>query len=215
MERVNLFDALKYANALSRQEQRQACYEFEGCTGRAGANLHCQSVLFLGTNCSGYRLPTDPEWEFFARAGTSTEVYGGDMAIINNRNSPQLNNIGWYSGNSLVTYQGSIDCSGWFGKRPGSKWCGTQPVGLKAPNAFGLHDTIGNVWEWVWSAPGSRDSEHTQAGKTKGRKSISRGCGWFNEARDCRAANRFLLNGANRYFNLGFRLVRTLTPTVE
>jgi formylglycine-generating enzyme required for sulfatase activity len=215
VERVNLFDALAYANTLSRREKREACYDFEKCTGTAGVDLHCRSVTFMGTACNGYRLPTDPEWEFVARAGTSTEVYAGDIVLINNRSSPQLNDIGWYSGNSTVSYRGSIDCSGWFGGQQGSKWCGTQPVGLKRPNPFGLHDTIGNVWEWVWSEPFGRFSEYKKPSTTRGQHSVSRGCGWFNEARDCRAANRFLLNGANRYFNLGFRLVRTLATRAQ
>ena len=74
-----------------------------------------------------YRLPTEAEWEYAARAGTTTDTYAGNVTEPNG-NDPVVNRIAWYRENS--------------GGQP-------QPVGQKAPNGFGLYDMLGNVWEWV------------------------------------------------------------------
>ena len=74
-----------------------------------------------------YRLPTEAEWEYAARAGTTSDTYAGDITKPRG-NDPVLNRIGWYDGST-------------------GNW--THPVGRKAPNGFGLHDMLGNVWEWV------------------------------------------------------------------
>ena len=73
-----------------------------------------------------YRLPTEAEWEYAARAGTTTDTYAGDITQPRG-NDPVVNGIAWYSLNS--------------GDR-------THPVGQKAPNGWGLYDMLGNVWEW-------------------------------------------------------------------
>jgi len=76
----------------------------------------------------GYRLPTEAEWEYACRAGTSSAFYDGEIARKRfSRKDPCLNAIGWYSANS------------------GGK---THPVADKKPNAWGLYDMHGNVWEW-------------------------------------------------------------------
>ncbi len=114
-----------------------------------------------------YRLPTEAEWEYAARAGTTGARYG------------EIDEIAWYNENS-------------DGK--------THPVGEKAPNAWGLYDMLGNVWEWAQDLY-ERFSMFFR---------MNRGGSWDNFASFCRAANRGNDNPDNRGNNLGFRLVRAL-----
>ena len=125
-----------------------------------------------------YRLPTEAEWEYAARAGTSGDHYGGD-----------LNAIAWYDDNS--------------GFR-------TQPVGQKAPNAWGLHDMLGNVSEWVqdWYGYYPGGSVTDPQGPGPGSRRVSRGGSWFSFAGLCRAPFREGFPPGVRIFDLGFRLLR-------
>ena len=123
------------------------------------AQTFCQKLSQLtGKN---YRLPTESEWEYACRAGTTTDYYFGDDAN-------QLGDYAWYEGNSQDK---------------------THPVGLKLPNAWGLYDMIGNVWEWC-------------------RSGCLRGGSLGNLPTFCRSAIRNYLNRRdNRFGNYGFRVV--------
>jgi len=98
-----------------------------------------------------YRLPTKAEWEYAARAGSSTTIQD-NMQILDDKNAPALDPVAWYGGNSCVDYNGGVDCSGWRGKRNSCPKCGTHPVAKKYPNYFGLYDMLGNVWEMFQSS---------------------------------------------------------------
>jgi|SRR5665647_45720 len=134
-------------------------------------------------NTSQYRLPSEAEWEYACRAGTTTEYYFGD-------NESELGNYAWYSENS------------------GSE---THPVGLKKPNG-GFYDMHGNVWEWCqdkWHANYNgtpSDGSPWEAGSSSSR--VIRGGGWNSNPEDCRSALRDRFVPADRGSNLGFRLLR-------
>ena len=136
-----------------------------------------------------YRLPTEAEWEYAARAGTTTDTYVGDITQPEG-NDPVLNAIAWYRENS------------------GSE---LHPVGRKAPNGWGLYDMLGNVWEWVadwYVQPYPGGSVTDPAGPRSGTHRIVRGGSWFSYARICRSARRSGDLPGNRVNTLGFRLAR-------
>lgn len=96
-----------------------------------------------------YRLPTDAEWEYAARAGTTTATDAGELEIKGNAHAPVLDSILWYRGNSSEGYTGKgVNTSDWQEKQYPGGTAGPRAVATKRPNAWGLHDMLGNVWEW-------------------------------------------------------------------
>jgi formylglycine-generating enzyme required for sulfatase activity len=138
----------------------------------------------------GCRLPTEAEWEYACRAGTSTPFNTGDCL-----STAQAN----YNGNN--PYSNCV--KGSFLER-------TQPVGSYAPNAWGLYDMHGNVWEWCsdWYGSYSSFPQTNPTGPASGSYRVLRGGSWIYSGRYCRSANRnYFLAPSNRHFNSGFRLV--------
>ena len=127
-----------------------------------------------------YRLPTEAEWEYACRAGTTTRFYSGNHYSY-------LNRVGWYNGNS--------------GKK-------THPVGEKQPNAWGLYDMHGNVWEWCQDWSGSYPSGSAW-GLSTGSERVCRGGSWNHAVDDNRSANRGYYDPSYLANTLGFRLARS------
>jgi len=166
-ERVSWTDAANFCNELSKYMGLNPCYS---------QDYRCN----FGAN--GFRLPTEAEWEYAARAGVKAEYYFGDS-------QGGLGLAGWYSGNS--------------GSRP-------QIVASRNPNAAGLYDMHGNVTEWCNDYFGyySCSAQQDPSGPERGYYRIARGGSWASSARDCRSASRYAYQPDAKISVLGFRIVR-------
>jgi formylglycine-generating enzyme required for sulfatase activity len=170
----------------------------------------CQKfVRWLNRLLDGFRarLPTEAEWERACRAGTTTATWIGDFAEQPGDRSPELDAIAWYGGNSGVL-DASDEPSGW------PRRAGTQPVGRLTPNPYGLHDMLGNVYEWCqdraegWQAPYPYPywPESVEGGEPSRVSRVLRGGSWFSAARLVRAAHRTANSPDNRRSVVGFRI---------
>ena len=142
--------------------------------------------LRLKTGLLEFDLPTDAQWEYACRAGTTTYYNDG----ISGSASSQLDDLGWWNGISGPT---------------------PHTVGKKTPNAWGLYDMHGNVWEWSldWyqaTLEGGDDPEGADSGSVR----VVRGGCWSYTASLCRSAIRINITPSYRSYFIGFRLVRTL-----
>ncbi|MFW5803359.1 MAG: SUMF1/EgtB/PvdO family nonheme iron enzyme, partial [Verrucomicrobiota bacterium] len=136
---------------------------------------------------SRYRLPTESEWEYACRAGSESAFYEAAMQLGECGYNEQLDQIGWYYGNSDK---------------------GPHPVAMKAPNAWGLYDMHGNVWEWCSDREGKYPFSHQTdpQGPSTGLARSRRGGSWSHYPMFCRAANRSWFNPNDDAPNLGFRV---------
>ena len=172
-----------------------------------------QSALYATPyDCPAYRLPTEAEWEYAARAGDGRATYNGELDNPNTCvASTTMDGIAWHCGNSEVAYEGGVDLSGYEGS--GSPNAGTNPVGLLDPNAWNLYDLLGNVWEWChdWYVEdlGGALAEDPW-GSSIGEDRVRRGGSFRYYPRYSRAAGRDALDPTTFGDSLGFRPVRTV-----
>ena len=196
IENVSWHEALAFANAKSLVETLSECFD---CIG-ASPDFECslKSDYEKPQDCLGYRLPTEAEWEYSIRAGSRTPLYpadgnNGQITETDCSLDPNLNLIGWYCGNENAA---------------------TREYGEKLPNAFGLYDMSGNVWEWVWDkyCPNYETYEATDpfAASCSGLTRVNRGGAWNRYAQFCRSAARHYDAPTFRNPDLGFRLARTV-----
>jgi formylglycine-generating enzyme required for sulfatase activity len=185
VENVTWFDAIRYCNARSAKEGLTPAYTISGETVR------------WNKTANGYRLPTEAEWEYACRAGTTMAFNSG--AQISDSDANFNNSYGYNtdaSGRVIGVYRQK-----------------TTPVNSFRANSWGLFDTHGNVWEWCWDwyseYPASGAMSQTNlAGAVTGAFRVNRGGGWNDFPKHIRAAYRAATPPDNGSFNLGFRLVR-------
>jgi formylglycine-generating enzyme required for sulfatase activity len=160
------------------------------------------------TGLAGFDLPTEAQWEYACRAGTTGALNDGTVNITNNNSDARLDLLGRYQYNGGRVWNGSA----W--EDPPQN-CTTEnataAVGSYTPNVWGLYDMHGNVWEWCldWfddPLEGGEDPDGPESGTNR----MWRGGAWFYSASNCRSAHRFSFGPATRSIYAGFRVFRAL-----
>ena len=180
VENVSWFDAIEFCNRLSQMQGLKPYY-----------SINNGEVRILGGD--GYRLPTEAEWEYVCRAGTTTPfAYGYYL------NSTMAN----FNGNR--PYDSGVEV---YRER-------TTPVGIFQPNRFGVYDMHGNVWEWCWDWYGEDfykvSPVNNPIGPPSGVNRIVRGGAWNFFGKHLRSASRYEFNSSFRSNFVGFRVARNL-----
>ena len=153
-----------------------------------------------------FNLPTEAQWEYACRAGTTDATYAGPM-VVQGRRAPVLDTIAWYDANSPDGYTGKgLNVSGRTG--------GPRPVAQKQPNSWGLYDMTGNIWQWCRDSygPYPGGSVIDPAGPMAGTDRVNRGGSFGSGPRDERSANRAKNPQAEASAYRGFRLALCPVP---
>jgi formylglycine-generating enzyme required for sulfatase activity len=172
VEQVSWYDAVAFCNAKSLDEGLTPAYTINGAD------------VTWDKSALGYRLPTEAEWEYACRAGSTTAYSFGE---------------------SITSSQAKYDGSD-----------GPVTVGSYTPNAWGLYNMHGNVWEWCWDRYGvyPGDAQTDPSGLSSGTSRVNRGGGWASKAQILRSANRDSDSPDHKSAYLGFRVARTYRPLV-
>ncbi len=191
-------DAVLYCNARSRRDGLDTVYTYKSITGTPGNGCVLDSVR-IDYSKNGYRLPTEAEWEFACRAGTNTDYYWGknyDPYPATPSDTAEMNQY-------IVWFANSFQ----FGSE--DPQYGSHPVASKLPNAYGLYDMLGNLYEWLndWYGGYGDSAVVDPTGPTTGDMHIPRGGSWGNEAYFLRASNRYFMPPDYPFYFVGFRVV--------
>lgn len=193
VENISWLDAVAYCNERSERENLTPAYTIDG-----------QNVSW-DRSADGYRLPTEAEWEYACRAGTTTPFYM--------ENSPSAEEANYY-GHYPYEIEDNYFSQGNLQVQPGEYRQTTAQVGSFSENPYGLYGMHGNVGEWVWDYYGEYPAEEQTdpVGPTSGTLRVYRGGGWNDFAKNMRSAYRATLEQNKGSFNIGIRLVRNAAP---
>ena len=196
VQRVTWRQTVLFANLLSKQRGLQQVY-YTDSSLTAPINSSNDQTVYVNWNANGYRLPTEGEWEYFTRAGTT-----GPFSV----NEPAYNSSTYQScsAGSLTV----LENVAWFCANSGSA---THPAGSKAANPWGLKDVHGNVWEWCWDWYGSYPAagQTDFHGSSSGSNRVLRGGGWNVNPQAARSGSRPYYNPGSSDGSIGFRLLRS------
>ncbi len=189
VEMVRWLDAIEFCNALSQSEGLSPCYDLKNVERDGDGSIKSASVTWLDGG-DGYRLPTEAEWEYACRAGTTTPFHFGTQS---NGKQANVNGEEPYGTTSK-----------------GPKLGHTITVGSYARNAFGLYDMHGNVWEWCWDwsvAYYEQSPGEVMKGPLSGKERVVRGGSWSYDPGVTRSAYRGWSAPDYRNLYYGCRLV--------
>ena len=186
VEKVTWYDALLYCNKRSQRDGLEPVYSYQSAQFAKSGYCKALNGLKINYQKNGYRLPTEAEWEYACKAGSTTDYYWGN-------DTTSIDKYAWLGFNSVKT---------------------THAVATKLPNAFGLYDMNGNVWEWnndlhgpMVAGPVVNPTGTTIAKADSSR--CNRGGGWYSAKTTLRTCVRDLNPGAPNipFYDVGFRVV--------
>ena len=168
-----------FCNKLSDLEKLGRCYTVEG------------EKVSWDPRCMGYRLPTEAEWEYAARAMSTTAVASGPVYSVGDQCAEDM----------------KVSLMGWYCESSNKQ---THPVAKLQANFWGMYDMYGNVSEWVWDwyAEYQAAAAVDPPGPASGAKRVVRGGNWSDLPRDCRSAARAAFPPGDRKSTVGFRVIR-------
>jgi formylglycine-generating enzyme required for sulfatase activity len=199
VESVTWFDAIRYCNLLSKQEGFDTIYRYDQIRAENAVNLECHWEK------SGYRLPTNDEWELAFRADSATLYFWGDDTSDN-------------SAKKYAWFGKSADSAQWT--NPHAQLVGPQPVATLLPSAWQLYDMAGNLYEWCWDWNTSEASKPNPRIDYKGANicelcagrymRIVRGGYWMGSKNELQLTSTAASPVERRSNNIGFRTVLTI-----